>query len=298
MSGEHKPGDILNNEIDSSEQFSVSRSAYREAIRILAAKGLVESRPKTGTRVSAKTRWNLLDPEVLAWVFESEPTDEFLKGLFELRAIVEPAAAALAAGRRNDDQLERMREALITMQRAGLATEEGQAADREFHDLILEATGNTTLGALSSSIGAAVRWSTIYKQRARDLPRDPMPEHWKVFDAIAAGRPDVARTAMEKLIGLALDGYILVRLISPTKGPAVAAGVVIAVVLSALWFALPLGLRRWRKPAPEVPLASARRPRSSCRPESGQSRWLRTGPARPPPCHRHRRTARPWSSCR
>jgi DNA-binding FadR family transcriptional regulator len=91
------------------------------------------------------------------------------------------------------------------MQRAGLATEEGQAADREFHDLILEATGNPPLGALSSSIGAAVRWSTIYKQRARDLPRDPMPEHWKVFDAIAAGRPDVARTAMEKLIGLALD---------------------------------------------------------------------------------------------
>ena len=205
VAGEHQPGDILDNEINSSEQFRVSRSAYREAIRILAAKGLVESRPKTGTRVSAKTRWNLLDPEVLAWVFESEPTDEFLKGLFELRAIVEPAAAALAATRRNDDQLERMREALITMQRAGLATDEGQAADREFHDLILEATGNPPLGALSSSIGAAVRWSTIYKQRARDLPRDPMPEHWKVFDAIAASRPDVARTAMEKLIGLALD---------------------------------------------------------------------------------------------
>ena len=91
------------------------------------------------------------------------------------------------------------------IQRATLATEEGQAADREFHDLILEATGNPPLGALSSSIGAAVRWSTIYKQRARDLPRDPMPEHWKVFDAIAASRPDVARTAMEKLIGLALD---------------------------------------------------------------------------------------------
>ena len=128
-----------------------------------------------------------------------------LRGLFELRAIVEPAAAALAAERRNDGQLERMREALITMQRATLATDEGQAADREFHDLILEATGNPPLGALSSSIGAAVRWSTIYKQRARDLPRDPMPEHWKAFDAIAAGRTDMARTAMEELIGLALD---------------------------------------------------------------------------------------------
>ncbi|HWU80722.1 MAG TPA: GntR family transcriptional regulator, partial [Caulobacter sp.] len=101
VSGQHQPGDVLNNEIDASEKLHVSRSAYREAIRILAAKGLVESRPKTGTRVSPRNRWSLLDPEVLAWFFESEPSEGFLQELYELRMIVEPAAAALAAERRD-----------------------------------------------------------------------------------------------------------------------------------------------------------------------------------------------------
>ncbi|MDB5455385.1 MAG: GntR domain protein [Caulobacter sp.] len=205
VSGQHQPGEILTNEIESSELLNVSRSAYREAVRILAAKGLVESRPKTGTRVSAKARWNLLDPEVLAWLFESEPSEDFLRGLFELRMIVEPAAAALAAERRDEGQLERMRQALIEMQQQTLATEAGQAADRDFHDTVLEATDNAALFTLSSSIGAAVRWTTIFKQRKRELPRDPMPDHWKVFDAIAARRPDAAKAAMERLVGLALD---------------------------------------------------------------------------------------------
>lgn len=205
VSGVHQPGDILTNEVEASEQLQVSRTAYREAIRILAAKGLVESRPKTGTRVSPRARWSLLDPEVLAWFFESEPSESFLQELYELRMIVEPAAAALAAERRNDAQLERMRAALIAMQHETLATEAGRAADRDFHDAVLEATGNAPLFTLSSSIGAAVRWTTIFKQRGRELARDPMPEHWKVFDAIAAGRPDQARQAMERLVSLALD---------------------------------------------------------------------------------------------
>jgi DNA-binding FadR family transcriptional regulator len=205
VSGRHQPGEVLTNEIDASEQLNVSRSAYREAIRILAAKGLVESRPKTGTRVSPRARWSLLDPEVLAWFFESEPSEAFIQELYELRMIVEPAAAALAARRRDEAQLERMRAALVLMQHETLATETGRAADRDFHDAVLEATGNAPLMTLSSSIGAAVRWTTIFKQRDRALPRDPMPEHWKVFDAIAAGRPDQAREAMERLVSFALE---------------------------------------------------------------------------------------------
>ena len=87
VSGRYAPGDVLNNEIDASEQLNVSRSAYREAIRILAAKGLVESRPKTGTRVLPRNRWNLLDPDVLAWAFSGEPDIHFVRSLFELRSI-------------------------------------------------------------------------------------------------------------------------------------------------------------------------------------------------------------------
>ena len=75
VSGRFRPGDILDGEIDASDRLEVSRTAYREAVRILAAKGLVESRPKVGTRVSLPERWHLLDPDVLSWIFEREPDD-------------------------------------------------------------------------------------------------------------------------------------------------------------------------------------------------------------------------------
>ena len=99
VSGLYKPGDILSGEVASSERLAVSRTAYREAVRILAAKGLVESRPKVGTKVSTRDQWQLLDPDVLAWAFDSEPDLELLDSLFELRDIIESEAAALA-GRR------------------------------------------------------------------------------------------------------------------------------------------------------------------------------------------------------
>jgi len=205
VAGRIKPGETLDNEVDSSERMSVSRTAYREAVRILAAKGLVGSRPKRGTQVCPKNAWHLLDPEVLAWFFESQPSQDFIVGLFELRLIIEPAAAALAAGRRTPDDLARMRDALQRMERHGLAAADGQSADREFHDAVLAATRNPALVALSSNIGAAVRWTTIFKQRKRRLPRDPMPDHWRVFDAIAAGGADTARLAMQDLVALALE---------------------------------------------------------------------------------------------
>src|SRR5580704_5039732 len=101
VSGRLSPGRVLNGEIEASARLRVSRTAYREAVRILAAKGLVESRPKLGTRVSDPGQWHLLDPDVLGWMFTSRPDAEVLKGLFELRAIIEPAASALAASRRH-----------------------------------------------------------------------------------------------------------------------------------------------------------------------------------------------------
>jgi DNA-binding FadR family transcriptional regulator len=206
VSGVYKPGDVLDNEIAFSEQLQVSRTAYREAVRTLAAKGLVESRPKTGTQVNRRGRWNFLDPEVLSWFFETpRPSPEFVRGIFELRLIVEPAAAALAAERRDIDDLARMRRSLMEMERNGLDKEAGRTADREFHDAVIEATRNDPLQTLASGIGAAVRWTTIFKQRRRKLPRDPMPEHWRVFDAIAAGDPELARVAMKELIRLALE---------------------------------------------------------------------------------------------
>lgn len=204
LTGRYQPGETLPGEIEFAQSLGVSRSAYREAVRILIAKGLVESRTRTGTRVSPRDRWNLLDPEVLAWSFENEPDRAFVEDLFELRMIVEPAAAELAAARRNDADLERMHEAIEGMRRHGLATAEGQAADQMFHTAILAAARNAPLITLSSSIAAAVNWTTAFKQRKRGLPRDPLPDHEELYRAIVAGQPAAARKQMAELVSLAL----------------------------------------------------------------------------------------------
>lgn len=205
LSGEYAPGDILSGEVAFSEALDVSRSAYREAMQVLAAKGLVESRPKAGTRVLPRERWNLLDPDVLAWAFTGEPDIHLVRSLFELRAIIEPAAARLAAERRDRADLKKMKEALALMRRHTLATEEGRVADRDFHRAILHATRNDALITLSSSVGAAVSWTTKFKQRARALPRNPIPDHVRVYDAIAAGDGEAASGAMRVLVELALQ---------------------------------------------------------------------------------------------
>jgi DNA-binding FadR family transcriptional regulator len=142
---------------------------------------------------------------VLAWAFSAEPDISFVRDLFELRAVVEPAAARFAAERRDKEDIKAMKDALAQMRRHTLATEAGRAADRAFHDALLSATHNSAMMALSASISAAVSWTTEFKQRSRALPRDPVPDHAKVFDAIAAGDPDAASAAMRALVDLALD---------------------------------------------------------------------------------------------
>ena len=205
VSGKRPPGSMFGGEIEASEELGVSRTVYREAMRMLAAKGLIESRPKAGTRVTSRSRWNLLDPDILAWTFESEPQPEFIRGLFELRELIEPAAAAYAAQRRSGEQVEQLRQALDEMARYGLDNPEGRAADQRFHRTLLDASGNEPLAALASTIGAAVQWTTIFKQRDKPLPRDPMPDHESVYKAIAAGNSEQARKAMLVLIRDALE---------------------------------------------------------------------------------------------
>lgn len=204
LKGVYSIGSFLPTEIEASANLHISRTAYREAIRILAAKGLVESRPKLGTRVTEKSRWNLLDPEVLGWMFVAKPSAEFINGLFELRMINEPAAAELAALRRTEDQLAAMSKMLLMMKTETLKTEKGRKADMEFHKLILEATKNEALASLNFTISAAVAWTTRFKQTKGDNFRDPIDDHYAVYEAIKAKDAKGAKEAMVNLISLAL----------------------------------------------------------------------------------------------
>ena len=204
LSGEYAPGDGFSGEIEQSDALGVSRTAYREALRFLTAKGLLESRPKAGTHVTPRERWNLLDPDVLEWMFSGKPDERFIYDLFELRGVIEIAAAQLAAVRHDADDLARMDRGLAGMRRHGLATADGQAADEDFHVALLAAARNEALASLATSVAAAVRWTTRFKQRNQLHPRDPLPEHEALRDAIASRRPGRARRAMKELLQLAL----------------------------------------------------------------------------------------------
>lgn len=202
--GEFKPGDLLDGEVEASHRLHVSRTAYREAVRMLAAKGLVEARPKIGTRVRTPEHWHWLDPDVLSWIFSGEPSGKLTRALFELRRVIEPAAAALAAVHRSKADLNDMAAALQGMGKHTLATAAGRQADQNFHAALLRASGNPFIASLTRGVGAAVTWTTIYKQRHRAPPRDPIPDHRPIFDAIAAADPEAARRAMIRLIDLAV----------------------------------------------------------------------------------------------
>ena len=210
VSGKFPPGTVLDNEVTASDQLNVSRTAYREAVRILSAKGLVEARPKIGTRVSPRKSWHLLDPDVLYWMFQSEPDEQLLADLFELRRIIEPEAAALAADRRTDEQVKVMEGALENMRIHTLANEAGRAADQLFHSTMLEAAGNAFLGSLTRGVEAAVSWTTEFKQRKSPLRRDAIPDHVQVFEAVAARNVEGARQAMTQLVDQAFSDTTVV----------------------------------------------------------------------------------------
>jgi DNA-binding FadR family transcriptional regulator len=202
LNGTYKPGDILPFQIDSSEALNISRTPYREALKILSAKGLIESKPKRGTLVCERSRWNLLDPEVMGWMFETTPSNEFMDGLFELRLINEPAAAA---ERRSEEEVVRLKNALDIMGRETLATETGRLADLEFHKVLLLATRNEVLISLNSSIAAAIAWTTRLKSTDPADARNSWPDHARVFEAVAAKNARDARWAMESLVRFARE---------------------------------------------------------------------------------------------
>jgi DNA-binding FadR family transcriptional regulator len=206
ISGRLKPGEILPNEANPLADLAVSRTVYREAVKILGAKGLIETRPKTGTRVLPRNRWNLLDPDILAWHLEVEASPNFIRALFELRAIVEPAAAGLAALRHSPTDAKAMWRALERMGTADPALDEGLEADLELHHAILQAAGNEPLLSLWSLVESSLRWTVKLKRVSHPQSiRAALPEHERVVALICKGDAAAAERHMRKLIEDALE---------------------------------------------------------------------------------------------
>ncbi len=159
IGGTLKPGETLPKEDELAASLSVSRTAYREAVRMLTAKGLLAAKPRAGTKVQPRQSWSLLDPDVLAWHLEVEPSRAFILSLFELREVVEPCAAGLAARRRDDADLAAIGAALRRLEGAPEGSPAVLEADLAFHHAILKAAKSDALLAMSPAIGSTLRWS-------------------------------------------------------------------------------------------------------------------------------------------
>ena len=196
LRGDLEPGDALPSEFDAGGQ-TVSRTVVREAVKVLAAKGLVEARPKTGTQVRERRFWNLMDPDVLAWRLEATPGDDFFVEVFELRRLIEPAAARLAATRATRSEVRQLERALADMAGAVDNRDKYLAADLRFHSLILDACHNELLAHLGVTFRSVFRASF-----ARTLPiaRDTVGQHAAVAGAISQGDGAAAEGAMRDLI--------------------------------------------------------------------------------------------------
>lgn len=195
-----EPGQLLPGEDELAERHGASRTVLREAVKVLVAKGLVESRPKTGTRVRPRADWNLIDPDVLAWQLEAGPDRTFFRNLTEVRRVIEPAAARLAAARATRVELGRLEEHLAAMEAAVEDAEAYIAADLQFHADILAACGNELLEQLGATLRAVFRASREVTTLVPGSSRRAMPLHRSILDAIRARDGAGAEGAMLELI--------------------------------------------------------------------------------------------------
>ena len=214
VSGKYKPGDTLPTEPKIQEEFGVSRTAVREAVRLLSAKGLTASRPKIGTRVRPTVDWNMLDSDILRWQLDQNPSEEFIHALFEMREIIEPAASSLAAERATEAELATMGRAMDGIQNEARGSPEQIKADVEFHLAILEASHNPMLRSVGAMIQSALSitfslgWRTV-------MAKDAVLQHRAVYDAIRARDGETAFLAMRRLLrnskGNVFDALLVAR---------------------------------------------------------------------------------------
>jgi DNA-binding FadR family transcriptional regulator len=205
LAGQYPPGAILPGELELALQFSASRNLVREALKSLAAKGLVEARKKAGTRVRARSEWQMLDRELLSWRLESGPEFGFAMDLLALREAVEPAAAAAAAVRQDEAGIAEIRRAFAQMVAAGADRQRFAAPDLSFHKAILAASGNEFMTAFGGMIEAALAAFIRISLRHREAPGPSIPLHEAVLTAIEAGDAEAARRAMLALLSRTRD---------------------------------------------------------------------------------------------
>lgn len=203
--GDYEPGASMPPEPMLCGELGVSRTVIREAVKSLVAKGLVTTGPKVGTRVQPSDNWNWFDPDVIRWQSNAGLTREFLRDLQDLRRVLEPAAVRLAAQRATTRDIREIEAAYEGMRRA---IEEGGdyvTYDLRFHQGLLRACRNRMIVQMSKAIGALLRTSFEISTTKKGGPRESLPLHRAVLDAVIAHDPARAEKATLILIDSAAN---------------------------------------------------------------------------------------------
>ncbi len=194
------------NEADLCHQLGVSRTILREAVKVLADKGMVQVRPRSGTRPRPRAEWHLLDPDILAWQAEVRPDARFLRDLCEVRLSIEPTAAGFAALRATADDLAGIERCLTRREAANAATQPDEAIDLdlEFYTAVVTASHNLLFRQLSTTIRQPMRTALSYTVHLPASETLALEGHRSLFEALKRKDPLGARDASEKIVGLAM----------------------------------------------------------------------------------------------
>ena len=199
--GRYQPGQILPSENELCERFAFSRIVIREAVKSLAAKGMLDVRRKVGTLVLGPSEWNLFDPDIIVWRTQTSGADrEMSRDLMELRGIVEPAAARLAASRASENDLRAIRAAFEDMKRAVAGECDYVAADLAFHSAIFAASGNQFVSQMRIALSAILRRGFEIVSQKPGGPEDSLPAHEALCRCIEQRDAEAAARAAFVLI--------------------------------------------------------------------------------------------------
>lgn len=208
LRGEFQAGGTLAPEPELCAQLGVSRTVVREALKLLVAKGLIEARPGMGTSVRPRSDWNLLDPDIITWQAEIGSPSSYFRDVCEVRLMIEPMAARLAASRATDAEIAGIDAWCRWMESAVHDPDAYTSADLQFHAAICAASHNELVPQLMAALHAALYASRIITSHVIGANEHAMPLHQAVAQAIQHRDEQGAEEAMRALMLATLDDIL------------------------------------------------------------------------------------------
>ena len=197
----YQPQNTLPTEQELCDELKVGRNAVREAVKMLAGKGFLRTDRRAGTTILASSEWRMLDSEVLSWVLRHPAArDELLGNLTQLRRIIEPEVAALAAEHATTTETLRIFEAFENMERHARDRARAIEADVYFHRQLFAAAHNPLIASLSQSFAVLLRANFEISIERKDGYIRNLNAHKLIAEAIHKRDPEAARAEMLKLL--------------------------------------------------------------------------------------------------